>query len=44
MIRAVMVMNTQGKPRLLKFYEFKVIVDFLPFDQCSGLEFPYVAI
>lgn len=24
MIRAVIVMNTQGKPRLLKFYEFQV--------------------
>lgn len=24
MIRAVLVMNTQGKPRLAKFYEFRI--------------------
>ena len=31
MIRSVMVMNTQGKPRLAKFYDFQVsLSQFLP--------------
>lgn len=30
MIRAVLVLNTQGKPRLAKFYEFRVPTLFKP--------------